>query len=179
MPAKKHLIVASGISVVIAMSFVAKNTHALFAHEVEWNVEDAGCSAALPDMTVKSACFCAPLRRCTRAAFSDCGRKLCDVRATFTCSASGTQLKFRPCSRRLSEALEQSAQSPDRVGADGIENVEELQHVEPALAAFDLGDKGLRPLQALGEVVLGEAGFPARLAHDGAERALIGAVEFF
>ena len=47
--------------------------------------------------------------------------------------------------------------------ADPVRHLQELDDVEPPLAALVLGNKGLRPAQSLGQLDLGQAGGLPRL----------------
>lgn len=55
---------------------------------------------------------------------------------------------------------------------DCLANDDELDHIEPPLPAFVLGDKGLRPAQALGELRLRQLGLHAHITHQGQEIAV-------
>src|SRR5436190_19999440 len=61
--------------------------------------------------------------------------------------------------RRSGDLVDQRPQDPQRIGADFAGNDDELDHVEPSLAAFVFGNKALRLAEALGELLLREAGF--------------------
>jgi len=49
-----------------------------------------------------------------------------------------------------------------RIGVEGVGDLQVLDDIEPALAGLVLGHEGLGPAQALGELLLGHA---RRLAH--------------
>ena len=60
------------------------------------------------------------------------------------------------------------------VNPQGMGDLDELQHVDPALAGLDVGDPGLRALQARGELALREACGFAGLDDDGTQGPVAG-----
>jgi hypothetical protein len=67
----------------------------------------------------------------------------------------------------------------ERIRAQGAGDHDEFHDIEPALAAFIFGDKGLRFIQATGEGVLGQPGGLARPDHKLAEGGLVGRMDGF
>lgn len=59
-----------------------------------------------------------------------------------------------------------------RGNTDRLADHDEFDHIEPALPALVLGDEGLRPAQALGELRLRQPGLNADIAHQGQEIAV-------
>lgn len=59
-----------------------------------------------------------------------------------------------------------------RGDADRLADHDELDHIEPPLPALVLGDEGLRPAQALGELRLRQLGLHADITHQGQEIAV-------
>lgn len=58
---------------------------------------------------------------------------------------------------------DQVAQHGNTVAAQRLAHLDELDYIEAAFSAFDLGDEALRPRQALRQVNLGQGGVLARL----------------
>ena len=59
-----------------------------------------------------------------------------------------------------------------RGDTDRLADHDELDHIEPPLSALVLGDEGLRPAQALGELRLRQLGLHSHIAHQGQEIAV-------
>ena len=67
----------------------------------------------------------------------------------------------------------------ERIRAQGAGDRDEFHDIEPALAAFIFGDKGLRSFQTTGEGVLGQPGGLARPDHQLAKSGLVGRMNGF
>jgi hypothetical protein len=70
-------------------------------------------------------------------------------------------------------------QNADRVGPDRPYNRQKFNNIEPAFAAFILGDEGLGLFQPFGEVMLGQPGRLASLDHQLAKGRLVQGMDGF
>ena len=77
----------------------------------------------------------------------------------------------------LAAALDQGAQNADRIGTHRLQDGHELDHVEPTLSAFVLGDERLWLANALGELLLGEASVSTCCDQQLAQGELFGRVD--
>ena len=82
---------------------------------------------------------------------------------------------FHRCAPRFGRqfASHQIPQQFDGIGSDRSHDGHKLDDVDPPLAAFVLGDKGLGPLQPARQLMSGQAGLLAGSHHQGAEGGLI------
>jgi hypothetical protein len=80
---------------------------------------------------------------------------------------------------RLCRPLNQDLQQFIGVCFDGLTNLDKFHDVDTPFAAFIFGDKRLRFMKSLGELVLCQAGGFALLDHQFAERGLPGGMDRF
>src|SRR4051812_45560448 len=98
----------------------------------------------------------------------------CRVERAFAIAFAVGMAAHRTLKAQSGDLAQKHPQDLRRVRSDGARDHDELDHVEPSLAAFVFGNKTLRLTEALGELLLSKAGFIARTDQQLAQCELFG-----